>query len=156
MGLAFDESEARLAAGYVVSVQSRAIRDTAVAASWREAEAIMRDPHAGAHWQDREEAERQRLMRKMQQQLAPHVLLDALTSAVEGHAQATYACAMRASAGDEALARVASGAALTSIHLRALALLAGCGELHVFVQKYALFAAGRFPLGMSGSTFIIF
>jgi hypothetical protein len=156
VGLAFDESEAQLAAGYVAALESRAIRDTAVAAGWREAESIMRDPRSGAHWLDREEAERLRLMRKMQRQLAPHVLLDALTSAVEVHAHTTYACAVRASAGDEALARVASGAAVTAIHLRALALLAGCGELHVFVQKYALFAAGRFPLGMRGSNFTIF
>jgi hypothetical protein len=34
--------------------------------------------------------------------------------------------------------------------------LAGRGELHVFVQKYALFAAGRFSLGMRGSTFTFF
>ena len=84
------------------------------------------------------------------------MLLETLTSATDGRAESTYACALAACKGDEGLAKVASGAALTSIHLRALALLAGCGELHVFVQKYALFAAGRFPLGMRGSIFTFF
>ncbi len=84
------------------------------------------------------------------------LLLETLTCAVDGHSESTYACAVKFCGGDEALAKAAPGAVLTSIHLRALALLAGRGELHVFVQKYALFAAGRFPLGMRRSTFTFF
>ncbi len=95
-------------------------------------------------------------MRETEQRIGSQLLLESLTSAVDGHAESTYACAVKSCDGDEALAKMASGAALTSIHLRALALLAGRGGRHVFVQKYALFAAGRFPLGMRRSTFTFF
>jgi len=156
LGLPFDETEARLAAGYLDASNLPAARDFAIATNWREAEAIMRDPQSGAGWWEREEAERKSLMRQMQQRIGPQLLLETLTCAVDGHAESTYASAMKSCGGDEALAKVASGAALTSIHLRALALLAGHGEQHVFVQKYALYAMGRFPLGMRQSTFIFF
>jgi hypothetical protein len=33
-------------------------------------------------------------------------------------------------------------------------LLAGCADLRVFMQKYALFAGGRFPLGMRDTAFV--
>jgi hypothetical protein len=95
-------------------------------------------------------------MRETEQRIGPQMLLETRTCAVDGHAESTYARAMKSCAGDEALAKVVSGAALTSIHLRALALLAGRGEQHVFVQKYALFAMGRLPLGMHRSSFIFF
>ncbi len=88
--------------------------------------------------------------------IGEQMLLETLTAAVEGHAESTYACALEACRGDEALAKVASGAALTALHQRALALLAGCAESHAFVQKYGLFAAGRFPLGMREARFIVF
>jgi len=116
----------------------------------------MRDPQSAACWWSREETERERLMRDVRQRMGAPLLLDALTAAMEGYAESTYSGAVAACDGNEALAKVASGAALTAIHQRALALLANCGERHVFVQKYALFAAGRFPLGMRGSTFIFF
>ena len=156
LGLPFDTAEAQLAAGYLNALDLPAVRDSAIAANWHDAEAIIRDPQSAAGWWGQEEAERKRLMLEVQQRIGSELLLEALTSAIDGHAESTYACALAACNGDEALAKVASGAALTSIHLRALGLLAGCGELHVFVQKYALFAAGRFPLGMRGPTFTFF
>lgn len=156
MGLPFDETEARLAAGYLNALDLPAPRDVAIAAGWRDAEAIIRDPQSGTGRWGQEEAERKLLTREVQSRVGSQLLLETLTGAVDGHAESTYACAVKFCDGDEALAKVASGAALTSIHLRALALLAGRGELHVFVQKYALFAAGRFPLGMRRSTFTFF
>lgn len=125
------------------------------AADWREAHAIMRAPQSGVPWWDLEDEERRRLMREAGARLGEGMLLDALTEAADDHAQATYARAL-ASSGDEALARAASGAAMTAVHQRALALLAGCGDDHAFVQKYALFESGRFPLGMRESSFIVF
>lgn len=127
-----------------------------VAADWREAESIIRDPQSGAGWWEQEEAERGVLMAQTQARIGTRLLLETLTSAVEGYAESTYACAMEACRSNETLAKAASGAALTAIHLHALALLAGRGADHVFVQKYDLFAAGRFPLGMRRSTFIFF
>lgn len=156
VGLPFDETEARLAGGYLGGLDLPATPDIAIVADWRDAETIIRDPQSGAGWWEQEEAERKLLMRETQQRVGSQSLLEALTSAVDGYAESTYSCALKSSDGDEELAKVASGAALTSIHLRALALLAGRGERHIFVQKYALFAAGRFPLGMRRSTFSFF
>jgi hypothetical protein len=156
LGLPFDETEARLAARYLEASDLPAARDFAIAGNWHEAEAIMRDPRSGAGWWEREETERKSLMRETGERIGAQLLMEALTAAVDGHAESTYACAMKSCGGGEALAKAASGAALTSIHLRALALLAGRGEQHVFVQKYALYEMGRFPLGMRRSTFIFF
>jgi len=153
LGLPFDETEACLAGGYLDALNLPLARDVAIAANWGEAEAIIRDPQSATGWWEREEAERKSLMREAQQRIGPQLLLETLTSALDGHAESTFAAALKSCDGNEALAKVASGAALTSIHLRALALLAGRGEHHVFVQKYALFAVGRFPLGMRKSTF---
>jgi hypothetical protein len=126
-----------------------------VVEDWREVERIARDPRSAQGWWSREEAERVRLTREAAGRIGEELLLETLTAAVEGHAESTYARAVEAG-GDEALARVASGAALMAIHNRALALLSGSGAEHVFVQKYALFASGRWPLGTRGTTFTLF
>lgn len=122
---------------------------------WREAERIARDPRSGQGWWDFEEAERRRLTQETANRVGGDLLLETLTAAVEGHAESTFARAVEAG-GDEALARVASGAALMAIHNRALALLAGVGADHVFVQKYTLFASGRWPLGTLGTRLTLF
>lgn len=126
-----------------------------VVEDWHEVERIARDPRSAQGWWSREEAERVRLTREAAGRIGEELLLETLTTAVEGHAESTYARAVEAG-GDEALARVASGAALMAIHNRALALLSGSGAEHVFVQKYALFASGRWPLGTRGTTFTLF
>jgi hypothetical protein len=152
--LAFDETEVRRAGAYVRAIGFESPVDIAFAASWREAGTLIRSAQSAAGWWDREEAERKRLMAKVADEVGMQPLLEALTSAVEGHAQSTYACALQSCDGDEALAKAASGAALSAIHQHALALLAGCAAHHVFMQKYALFAGGRFPLGMRATTFV--
>lgn len=127
----------------------------AVAGSWGEAESLTRDAASARGWWEAEEGERRRLMQETGLRLGEALLLETLTAAVEEQSTHTFERAVDAG-GDEALARVASGAALMAIHNRALALLAGCGHAHLFVQKYAIFAAGRWPLGTRGTTFIIF
>jgi hypothetical protein len=126
-----------------------------VIADWSEVEQIVRDPRSADGWWNREEAERQRLTQETANRIGGDLLLETLTAAVEGHAETTFARAVEAGGG-EAMARVASGAALMAIHNRALALLAGMGADHVFVQKYALFASGRWPLGTLGTQLKLF
>lgn len=122
---------------------------------WAEAEDIIRDPQSADGWWAREEAERRVLMEQTTAAIGQATVLDALTAALEGHAEQSHACALEAGA-NEAMAKVASGAALMALNNRALALLAGRGADHAFVQKYALFEAGRWPLGLRASTFILF
>lgn len=126
-----------------------------MAGDWRDVESLTRDPRSANGWWEVEDAERRRLMRETAGRIGEELLLDTLTAAVEGHAQITFARAVEAG-GDEALARVASGAALMAIHNNALALLAGLGVNHLFVQKYALFASGRWPLGTRETTLTLF
>ncbi|HWA14258.1 MAG TPA: hypothetical protein VHA15_14290 [Burkholderiales bacterium] len=152
LGAPLDAGERELAQRYASGLGLEAV---SVIEGWREAQALARDPGAGESWWVREDRERRRLMRETAARLGEPMLLDALTSAVEGEATATLEGAL-AAGGDETLARVASGAALMALNNRALALLAGCGPDHLFVQKYALFAAGRWPLGSRGTHLKIF
>lgn len=142
-----------MASAYAISLGLAA--EPAVAGDWREVERITRDVRSGGGWWEFEDAERRRLMRETAERIGEELLLETLTAAVEGHAEITFALAIEAG-GDEALARVASGAALMAIHNHALALLAGLGANHVFVQKYALFASGRWPLGTQETTLTLF
>jgi len=145
--------EARKASAYANSLGLAA--EPAVIGGWQDVERITRDPRSGDGWWEFEENERRRLMGITADRIGGDLLLETLTAAVEGHAESTYARAIEAG-GDESLARVASGAALMAIHYRALALLAGLVAEHVFVQKYALFASGRWPLGTRGTTLNLF
>jgi hypothetical protein len=122
---------------------------------WREAEELIRDPQSAEGWWAWEEAERRALMEQAAAKIGQASVLEALAAAQEGHADATHACALEAG-GNEAMAKVASGAASMALNNRALAVLAGRGADHAFVQKYALFEAGRWPLGLRGSTLILF
>jgi hypothetical protein len=62
----------------------------------------------------------------------------------------------RAQVADEALARVASGAAAQACHQAALARAAGEGAAHGFAAKFRLFGGGRWPLGVVGDTLFVF
>lgn len=126
-----------------------------VARDWQEADRVTRDAASAAGWWQREEDERRRLMRETAARLGETGLLELLTAGVEKQVEATFEQARRAG-GDEALARAASGAALMALHNHCLAMAAGCGADHPFVQKYALFAAGRWPLGARESALIVF
>lgn len=153
MGSPLSTEDRGLADGYARALGLPA--GVAVIDGWAQAEQVTRDPRSGDGWWEREEAERRALMTETAGRIGEALLLETLTSAVEAGAGQTHAGAL-AAGGDEAMARVASGAALMALNNRALALLAGRGDEHPFVQKYALFAAGRWPLGVRGETFLIF
>jgi hypothetical protein len=156
LGLAPSAQERRLAADYVRSLGVQPGSGPEFASGWDAAEGVIRDPASAEVWWSQEEAQRRALLQQVAARMGETNVLDALTGAVEGFAESSFRRALDVSGGDEVRARVASGAALMAIHFRSLALLAGCGADHLFVQKYALFAAGRWPLGMRHSTFIIF
>lgn len=148
--------ERALAAEYVRSLGLQTGNRPQFVSGWDAAEAVIRDPASAGSWWSQEEAQRRALLQQAAARRGETEVLDALTGAVEGFAESSFRRALVASGGDEVRARVASGAALMAIHFRSLALLAGCGADHPFMQKYALFAGGRWPLGMRQSTFILF
>ena len=156
LGAVLEEADLEPARVYLAGLELRPIPGLALVRDWREAEQAARDPAWDNSWWLGEEVRRLALTREVTQRIGNAAMLDALSAAVEVCTEPTFAAALEAS-GDEALARVASGAALMAVHGRALALLAGRGDAHPFVQKYALFARGRWPLGLRGpETFLIF
>jgi hypothetical protein len=145
------------ARAYLTALDLRTTPQLQLARDWRETEKSTRDTAWDSSWWVKEDAERQALTREIASRVGEAAMLEALTAAVGDCTEPTFAAALAAAGGDEALARVASGAALMAVHGRALALLAGRGGAHLFVQKYALFARGRWPLGLRGpETFLIF
>jgi len=137
-------------------------KDTAVTGveRWNEAERIAREPAWDQQWWTREEVERERLMSLAVARLGRAVLLDRLGAATELASEMIHAAAASAAerdgVTDAALVRAASGAAAMALHEAALVPLAGQGSEHVFVRKYTLFAAGRWPLGTVNGVFYLF
>lgn len=71
------------------------------------------------------------------------------------HAAASIAAA-RFGCADAGLIKAATGAASYAVHEHQLVLAGGHGGHHAFLHKYALFALGRWPLGLSEDRFAIF
>jgi hypothetical protein len=125
-------------------------------ASWSQTDALLRAPGGDMTWWDREEAERSRLMLAVGDDLAVmHILNRATDTIAEAVHAAATAAAARQNCADPYIIRVAAGAAMQAAHQSALATMAGEGD-HFFLRKYALFAAGRWPLGCYGGSFHIF
>lgn len=57
---------------------------------------------------------------------------------------------------DDELLNAAAGAALQAAHGAALSLIVGAADDHPFRRKFALFARGRWPIGIAGLTLNIF
>jgi len=159
LGLPLSASDRRDAAAYLESLGHPGLEIRGVP-GWREAERVARDPHWDAGWWAVEDAERTRLMAQARARLGETAVLERLSSATElagefVHGAAAVA-AERDGIADAALVRAASGAASMALHTAALAQLAGEGAGHLFMRKYALFASGRWPLGIVGRVFFLF
>jgi hypothetical protein len=129
-------------------------------ASWEHAERIIRHPSWDKSWWDREEVERGRLMRHCADRLGPTTALESLSlsAGIEHeviHGAAAVA-ATRAGLADPALIRAAAGAASLAAHCHALAKLGAEADTHVFMRKFGLFQAGRWPLGVVGGALHLF
>ncbi len=123
---------------------------TLAVASWQQAAEILRNPE-GAWW-EREEAERARLEQAVRLDPADREWL-ALTDTLHG---AAAVAAARSGCADQALIRVAAGAATYAAYQYRLARAAGAGNEHPFMRKYALFSGGRWPLGLYGDRYAVF
>ena len=132
--------------------------------------------HAEEHdnrWWDADEGERQRLWDLATDRSIESVLVDALHSATAPHVHAMHDAASRIARsnvaseptiGLDAIGAVgakgamvdrAVDAAMMSLHQRALAELSGAPDDHYFRIKFALFAAGRWPLGVRSGKFYL-
>lgn len=131
----------------------------ATVGSWHEAAAAAQRPDWSRDWWQAESVCEQALQRQAGARFGLEPLLAALTdvtdaaAGIRDQAAAALACA---GLDDEALAKVAAGAAAQACHQQGLALLAGDSAGRAFAVKFTLFAAGRWPLGIVGGTCFVF
>ncbi|HEX6957985.1 MAG TPA: hypothetical protein VF194_08370 [Ferrovibrio sp.] len=164
VGEPLEPSEIADAEAYVANL---GFPDVSVGAveDWRAAAAAAQAPEWRQDWWDAEEQMRQALLQEALQINPEPDLMVALThvstkASEVAHGLAAVSAA-RGGVADEALIRVAAGAAAQAAYQAALVLaaqaesMAGDAE-HPFAVKFRLFEAGRLPLGIVGSTFNLF
>lgn len=130
------------------------------ARDWPEAECVLKAPDWSHAWWDREEALRRRLLADAEARYPERELWTALTELTTEageivHGKAATAAARMGNAA-KASVHVAAGAAAQAAYQLALARLAGQAAASPFESKFRLFAAGRWPLGVVGSTLVLF
>ena len=126
---------------------------------WPEAERILKAPDWSPTWWDREEALRQRLLAEAEARYPERELWTTLTELTTEageivHGKAATAASRMGSAAKASI-HVAAGAAAQAAYQLALARLAE-DAASPFESKFRLFAAGRWPLGVVGSTLVLF
>jgi hypothetical protein len=118
--------------------------------SWEQASELIRNPALA--WWEREEAERARMEKK--------VHLDPADPQGVKLNDVLHGCAAVAAArfgyAHADMIKVAAGSASYAAYHEMLARAAGEPPTHPFFRKYALFAGGRWPLGVYGDRFAIF
>jgi hypothetical protein len=129
------------------------------ARDWPEAERVLKAPDWSPAWWDREEAQRRRLLAEAHARYPERALWTALTELTTElgetvHGKAGVA-AVRMGGAAKASIHVAAGAAAQAAYQLALARLTS-DAASPFESKCRLFAAGRWPLGVVGSTLILF
>jgi hypothetical protein len=129
-------------------------------ADWHAASALAQRDDWSRDWWQVEETARTALYRDAAASLGETTLLARLSAAMAETAdaiqQAATAALARAGIADEALSRVAAGAASQASHQSALAGAAGRGADHGFVIKYELYRGGRWLLGVVGERCFVF
>lgn len=126
---------------------------------WPEAERVLKAPDWSPTWWELEEALRQRLLAEAEAHYPERELWTALTELTTEageivHGKAATAASRMGSAARASI-HVAAGAAAQAAYQLALARLAQ-DAASPFESKFRLFAAGRWPLGVVGSTLVLF
>lgn len=129
------------------------------ARDWPEAERVLKAPDWSPAWWDCEEELRQRLLASAEARFPERELWTALTEFTSDageivHGKAATA-ASRMGGAARASIHVAAGAGAQAAYQLALARLAE-DAASPFESKFRLFAAGRWPLGVVGSTLVLF
>jgi hypothetical protein len=132
----------------------------AVVTSWGEAAAIVRAGEWDTAWWDVEETEREVLWQTAADRLGESAVVERVTAASDALAptirEAVRIAATMGGLGGTEIPQLAAGAALLALQQATLADLAGAGAEHYFVRKLALFAMGRWPLGLVRTRYYVF
>jgi len=143
---------------YASSLDQGAL-EVAPASDWPNAERILKSPQWSTAWWDREEATRRTLLARAEARYPERALWTALTELTTEagdlvHGKAATAAARMGGAAPASI-HVAAGAAAQAAYQLALARLARDGA-SLFENKFRLFAAGHWPLGVVGSSLVLF
>ena len=126
---------------------------------WPEAERVLKAPDWSPTWWDREEVQRRRLLAEAEARYPERALWTSLTELTTElgdtvHGKAGIAAARMGGAAKASI-HVAADAAAQAAYQLALARLAE-EAAPPFESKFRLFTAGRWPLGVVGSTLVLF
>jgi hypothetical protein len=159
-GAALTPPEQRALATLLRSHPALVDAEPALVASWAEAAAIVRVGEWDTAWWDVEEEDREALWQAAADRWGEQAVFERVTAAGDALAPAIHAAArvaaMQGGLGATDLAQAAAGAALLAAQQAMLADLAGAGGEHFFAWKRALFAAGRWPLGLVRGRYCVF
>ncbi len=132
----------------------------ATVANWEEAEAVAGNTDWNSDWWEVEEQLRAALTTEAAALVGEEALEFALTHVAARAAdvvrEAAEAASMHGGVADDELVRAAAGAAVQACHQAALVLAADGEPDHPFALKFRLFEAGRWPLGIAGTTLNLF
>lgn len=127
---------------------------------WSSAGAVIKSTSWDPRWWEAEQREAQRLHERAARELGADELSRRLAKALERSLNGVHgAAAVQAARGgcsDPALIRAAAGAAGHALHLAEVAQMAGESAAHPFLLKQALFAGGRWPLGIVNASYYLF
>ena len=127
---------------------------------WRAAEHVIKAHQGSADWWQAEEDARQALLATVRRSMVEADYLAAMNRVVLEATEVVMGpaaiAASRENVADQALTKVAAGAATQACHHAALAIAAGAPEDHPFALKFRLYAGGRWPLGVVGAKFYLF
>ena len=159
LGEPISDSEERRVHEYLRGLGIADAFPVARVSDWQNARYVITHPAWDRRWWDAEQLEKQRLYARA---LAARgesgvlgLLSDTLGSSSAAKCAATLA-AERLGCREAGLVGSAAGAASEALHLAELARLAGEAEGHPFRLKQALFAAGRWPLGILDGRYQLF
>ncbi|HTQ06368.1 MAG TPA: hypothetical protein VMI54_21060 [Polyangiaceae bacterium] len=151
--------ERRLVAGYLRGLDVTEDLPVERVADWNDARAVVTDAGWDHRWWDAEQREKERLWARAVETHGESELLVAVSQTLEASdalRRAAASAAERFGCEDAGLVGSAAGAASQAFHLTELARLAGESDEHPFYLKRALFAAGRWPLGILRGRYRIF
>ncbi len=126
---------------------------------WEGARAVVTDAAWDRRWWDAEQREKQRLWHGALEQRGEAEVLQSLSRTLDGSEvvrRAAFHAAERCGCMDMGLVGAAAAAVSEALHLAELARLAGELDTHPFHLKHALFAAGRWPLGILRERYRVF
>ncbi len=150
----------RVAIDAIVAAGGTPAGGIVVVPDWSALAASLRLAEHDDQWWNREEDEREALWGLATLRHTEDALESAIAGAVDAArgpiARAIEAAMARAGTGDAALGAAGRAAALLCVHQHALAVAAGAASGHLFCRKQALFAAGRWPIGVVAGRFHVF